>query len=246
MWSRDENRPGIYKGIRFRSTLEVNVAEQLDRLEVVWLYEEPLDQAKHIRYLPDFTITLADPELDLPQWVEVKPGGLLYAVRDKARLDEKFEGVHRLAITADNLGQAGFDELAKPKALAEATGQSVLAVSAINRFRTLSILLAPDHIELSRSHPTVCRQQVLREQEYEAQRRQWEIEAEQRRIDREGQEAARLAAVLAAARANNRPARYDGWCWHCGQEQIAEMLVIFPAQDRWGACCRIHLSEVDQ
>jgi hypothetical protein len=242
MWHRNEAQPTIYNGVEFRSALEARVAEQLDGFNVLWVYEEPSGHPA-VPYLPDFTIVQATTDLDLPRWVEVKPGELLYAIRDKAGLPERFDEPVRLAVTAANLESSGFVEAAKPKALAEAAGEPVLVVSAINRTRTLAVLMAPDHVVLTRSHPAVCWQQILKDAERKRQQAQWAAEAEQRRVEREAAEGRRIQDLLTYVRTKGRNARYDGCCWICRQEQPAADLVIFPAERGYGAICRGHLTE---
>ncbi len=243
MWQRDETRPTTYSGIRFRSGLEARVAEALDDFGALWLYEEP--SGYPVNYLPDFTIIQATTDLELPQWVEVKPADLLYAIRDRARLDERFEEPVRLDLTSSDLSRSGFGEAAKPKALAEASGQSVLVVSALNRHRTIAAIMAPDHMVLTRSHPAVCWKQVLKDADRERERIRWEAEAEQRRLEREAEDLDRRRQIVEYARANGRPARFGGACWICHEMKPADDLIVFHNGERWGGTCRVHLDQVE-
>lgn len=241
MWNRDDTQPTTYNDVRFRSGLEARVAEVLDDFGVLWLYEEP--SGYPVSYLPDFTIIQATTDLELPQWVEVKPADMLYALRDRAGLPERFEEPFRLSLTSANLLDSGFQEAAKPKALAEASGQSVLVVSALNRHRTIAALVAPDHVILTRSHPAVCWRQVLKDADRERERQQWVAEAERRRVEREVEDAGRRMAIVDHARTNGRPARFDGACWICHEVKAAVDLVVFHNGERWGGACRDHLDE---
>jgi hypothetical protein len=60
-------KPTIYKGIQFRSRLEVQWAKFLDERQVIWEYEKYPFLFGEEGYLPDFYF----PELGL--WGEVKP-----------------------------------------------------------------------------------------------------------------------------------------------------------------------------
>lgn len=63
------SRPTIYRGIEFRSRLEVRFAQHLDELGETWAYEPRVYGPKGRGYLPDFEI-LASAR---PTFIEVKP-----------------------------------------------------------------------------------------------------------------------------------------------------------------------------
>jgi len=240
MWHRDEARPTTFRGTRFRSALEAKVAEEFDRLGIEWEYERPVGES--IPYLPDFTIVAAPPELELPQWVEVKPAELLYAVRDHVGCPELFEGKYASNITAQAIRDAQLTEAWKPKRLAEVDGRGVLVVSAINRTRTLSIAMYRDGIELWRSHPTVNARGVEKARQRDEDMKRWRAEAEHRRVAREAEQEAWRGQVVAFAREHGKAARFDGWCQVCQTGQPAARLIVFMASDnRWAAVCRDHL-----
>lgn len=252
IWRRDETRPTRYHGTLFRSALEAKVAEELDGFGIQWEYEQPVE-VDGLPYLPDFTL---DPRSDLADefdlagewgiapWLEVKPAGLLYALRDHAGLPERFDGNHTLHLTAQDLRAAGMDEIWKPKRLAEATGFTALVVSAINRHRTLSVLMTPDGIELSRSHPLVCHRQLVADRQRAEREAQWRAEMERQRAAYEAEQRRQRQAIIAYAKSRGRPARYDGWCCICSDDHFADELVIFRAANgRWLAVCRTHLRE---
>lgn len=245
MWHRYDTKPTKYGDILFRSALEAKVAEQLDHLGVTWQYETPVAGIQW--YLPDFTVLDAPEHLEMPRWVEVKPAELLYAVRDHLGLVERFEGIHKSDIDAAQMHEAQLSEVWKPKRLAEVTSEDVLVVSAINRNRLLSILMLPDRVELSRSHPAVCHRQVLidREREQEDARRQ--AEYERRQAERAEEDRRQRQNLIDYVRANGRPARWAGWCVLCSQNQPAGVLLIFQYDNgRWGALCRTHCEQHDE
>lgn len=62
-----EAQPAWYAGVQFRSRLEANWAETLDRLRIKWVYEpERVDLPSGVAYLPDFKLT------QIGTWLEVK------------------------------------------------------------------------------------------------------------------------------------------------------------------------------
>lgn len=239
MWHRDDAKPTKYGDTLFRSALEAKVAQQLDKLGVNWAYEQPVDGTTG--YLPDFTITEAPEHLHLPRWVEVKPAELLYAVRDHLGHPERFEGTQTSTLDSTGMRDAQLTEVWKPKRLAEITGKAVLVVSAINRNRTLSILLLSDRIELSRAHPAVNHRQVLLDRERDEREAQWRAEADQRQAARDAEHRQWQQQVVAYVRTNGRAARFDGWCQICRQQRQAAALLIFQdTEGRWAAICRLH------
>ena len=255
MFVRDKARPVKRWGIQFRSVLEVNVAEQLDALDVGWAYERAVPG---VRYLPDFLITgrrsdwttdePADPAMDLPAYIEVKPPEALYAVRDAVGLGERFIGSHRYQMGWRDVAEMA-DELHKPKRLAEHLGCNVLVAHAINRSRTLAVVMHPDGITVTREHPLVNWRSVLAEREREAWRRRMRAEAAERERERQAKAAEyeaerqdRRVRLLRWFRAQPyRVAMYDGWCHVCGADMAAADLVIAKHDERWYRCCRSHL-----
>lgn len=205
-------------------------------------YEVPVEETRRL-YVPDFTIRDAPKQLELPPWVEVKPRELLYALRDHVGCPELFEGVHTADIDAQRMHDEQCSEIWKPKLLAEMTGRNVLVVTAVNRTRILSILMLPDHIELSKSHPGVNHREVTRKREQALREAQWRAEYEQRQAELEEQQQRWRQQMIEYARAHGRRANFDAWCLVCRQPQPAADLVIFrDADGRWVAVCRGHLA----
>jgi hypothetical protein len=62
-------RPRLYKGIEFRSSLEVRFAHYLDGMNEPWAYEPRVYGSPGHGYLPDFEMTKAGQ----PTFIEVKP-----------------------------------------------------------------------------------------------------------------------------------------------------------------------------
>lgn len=245
MWSREDARPVTWKGIQFRSMIEAKVAKELDGLGVRWEYEAPVQGVNW--YLPDFTIIDAPEELQLPRWVEVKPGDLIYNLRDYVGCPERApEGdhdgyTHTSAITAKQVHDIPIEEIWKPKRLAEWTGEPLLVVSAINRDRTIGAVMHPDHVELGWSHPAVNWRRIVKQREaearWEAQRREWE----KLQAQREAEAAELRAELVRLARLRGRSSRYDGWCKICQTENPAQNLMAFRYEDRWITVCRSHV-----
>lgn len=258
-WTRGPARPATYKGIRFRSGLEADVARALDQFSVTWEYELPAHEAMlrlrpmyaasaapPVRYLPDFTIVEAPDDLALPMFVEVKPAELLYALRDRAGCPERFEGTRQAQIDANTLHSEGFDEVWKPKALAELYQVDVLITARLNATSSVSVLATPTGLEFSKSHPAVNRRGVLARQERD---RRWAEMAELQavwRAQREAESVERATRFMAAALTTpRRNARLGGLCGYCQTQQPAAALDIFrPAGSAyWEAICRSHLKE---
>jgi hypothetical protein len=254
IWSRDESRPTRYGGVLFRSALEAKVAEELDALQVPWEYERPAERTVQladghdVAYLPDFTLGPCgrDEELKLPVWLEVKPAGLLYALRDHVGCPERFEGLFSVETTAQELRAAGLEEIWKPKRLAELSGLAVLVASAINRNRMLCALLLPSGVTLSKSHPLVNHKQVVLNRLKEEREALWRAEMERQRAEREEAEQQWRQQAIKKARRNHRPARYEGWCRICNERQPANALVIFLEEGRWLPLCRNHLKSSER
>lgn len=163
------------------------VARELDEHGVQWQYEQRvvLPDGRSPRYLPDFLIEEASPELQLPQWVECKPQDFLYALRDLLGVTRKhgdrFSGeVICEGVTSETLRGLLVDELWKPKMLAELTGKCVLLVGTVGAVASLSIEMRPDSVCFSREHPFVNWIGIQRAKERERKRLQWEAEAAER------------------------------------------------------------------
>jgi len=258
-WTRGPARPTTYNGTQFRSGLEADVARALDEFGVRWEYELPAHEAMlrlrpmyaaatppPVLYLPDFTIVEAPDDLDLPMFVEVKPAELLYALRDHAGCPERFEGIQWVDIDASTMHRDGFDEVWKPKALAELYQVNVLITAKLNATASLSILATPSGLEFSKSHPAVNRRGVLAKQE---RNRRW-AEMEERltawRAQQEAEAVERSVRFMAAALITpRRPARLSGICGYCRKPKDASSLDIFrPAGAAyWEAICRAHFEE---
>lgn len=283
MFDRNEARPTPYTDRLGRhriydSALEAEVAVQLDALGVTWhpqlppregaawsagSYEKAPEDIS-AWYLPDFTIAAADAELDLPLWVEVKPAAMLAKFREHLGVQANFTDDDPRPTSASDFWKANFKELYKPRRLAELYGRDVLVVSEINRHRTLSLLMRPDGIVLSKRHPAVNRARVLadevkaekeaqlqaerearraekarqraqRDAEREAQRAEWEAAAAQRQAEQERE----LADLARHIQQNGRPARFDGWCLVCRTSQPACALLVARGPDEtWKSLCK--------
>lgn len=247
MWHRNENRPTDYAGIRFRSALEARAAKDLDALGVTWQYEQAVTDPSTSHpigwYLPDFTITHADPDLEMPRWLEVKPADLLYRVRDHLGCPEHFDGTHNTTADARSLHDAQLTEIWKPKRLAEITGQPVLVAYQLNATRSLSLLMLPNRIQFSKAHPTVNRKGVLARRQREEDQRRWQAEYERHQAEREQEERQWRQHVIAYAAAHGQAARFGDRCVICRQNEAAEAITIFRnADNRWTAVCISHLS----
>lgn len=188
----------------YRSSTERHVAEELERLNVEFGYEEAWinpHTGTSVSYLPDFTIRASSQagELQLPNWVEVKPQQMLYDLFEdlglKRQKGDRFTEPFGVAdITSQKLRDRHFDELYKPKRLAEMSGESVLVVGTVRATARLSVEMQPDLIVFSRSHPFVNQQGI--EAELEKERRRAENEARWQAYEQ--QRAARLASQQAA------------------------------------------------
>lgn len=189
----------------FRSNLERDVARELDAHGVQWRYEVAVtlpDGRPVRRYLPDFTIDEAIHELQLPAWVECKPQQMLYELRDALgvtrRAGEYFQtDVHVEGVDGATMRSRGFDELWKPKALAELTGLAVLIVGGVQGTNKLTVEMRPDEIVFSRTHPFANWRGYLRAIE----RERAQIEHERRMAEWRRQDAER-AAKMARERAD--------------------------------------------
>lgn len=260
MWVRDEAKPTPYGGVEFRSALEARVAEQFDVLGVDWRYEvkpheavswfsgsyEP-DPPPVTGYLPDFTVMDAPEDLQLPLWVEVKPAELLYAVRDHLGCPERFDSDFVSDINATQIHEANLTEIWKPKRLAEFYERDVLVVYQINRNRTLSILMQPDRVVLSRRHPAVNYRQVVADREKAEREARWRAQREAEDATRKREHAQLVAEWVHHVRQNGRPARYDGRCLLCGTAQPATAILIAQSSDgAWRALCRSHIQQSER
>lgn len=136
----------------FRSALERAVAAELDRLGVSWSYEVAVSlPTGRVNYLPDFTINVDASHFGLPRWVECKPQQQIYTLRDVTgvtrRAGEYFKAdVTVEGLTAAHLVDYDLQELAKPKRLAELSGEPVLVVGGVQGTSSLSALLTEDGV----------------------------------------------------------------------------------------------------
>ena len=222
----------------FRSLLERKVADELDTQGVQWRYEVPVSvpDGRRIPYLPDFVIDEARDELMLPTLVECKPQQMLYDMRDALgvtrRAGEYFvDDVHVEGVTPQKLRDAGLVELAKPKALAQVTGQDVLIVGAVGGTRTLTATMSADAITFSRSHPFVNWRGVVqareRERRYAEERERWEAISRDNAIRSAAMEQsrgerltrAREAAARVMATHKRLAPRFASPCNVCGEDR---------------------------
>ena len=244
----EENGRYPYGEHVMRSKLEVNMAMTLTEFGVAWDYERPTGQDLH--YLPDFTILNTPNHLGLgtggAEWVEVKPQEMLYALRDHCKVEELFPiGEQRVVdITAFDLGQAGVEELWKPKRLAELTGRQVLMCATANRSHTLSVIATETSLVFDRNHPFVCAKGHARRVERARQRQAWREQYERERAQRDAVDAARAADRLKALRHiatewRESKARYAGRCEACRGEFLAEHLTLMrgPMPQQWAPLC---------
>lgn len=246
------------EGIPFRSRLEREIAAELDEHGVEWGYEQPviLPDGHSPRYLPDFTIHQANPDLKLPQWVEGKPQQFIYDLRDSLgvtrRSGERLQGeVEVRGRDHEWLKLSMIEELWKPKMLAEITGESVLVVGGVGGTSKLTVEMRHDCMVFSREHPFVNWMAHVRRLEREAQQEVWRREAEERdqqrrynaemqRLQAERQKADTLKSVLAyPSRGHNRHA---GPCVGCGGVVAANMgslyrVGIVGGGERWFVVC---------
>lgn len=251
----DAAPPERWKGIQFRSKLELHVARHLDDLGLGWQYERPVEHnGRRIRYLPDFTMVTDTPEAEewaAPDFIEVKPQEFIYSLRDHLGVDEHLDGDMEREHEADaaHLRDLDIEELWKPKALAELLGCTVLVCGGVNRSRTLSVLMQPDRMVFQRNHPIVNTKGVLAEAEREAKRQRWAAEAERWRQQREQEQAQRQAARLEQfgrliRHADRRQAQFEGQCWWCGERKTAIELSIFRSADRWVPICKPCVADI--
>lgn len=252
MFVRDKTQPVVWNGTEYRSVLEANVAQELHRLGIRHRYEQLL--CRPLSYLPDFKIDdLPDDDMGPVGWIEVKPPDAIYAVRDSCGMSERFDRPKGFNLSRDDLAGVA-PELVKPKGLAEITGEPVLVASAINRNQTVALVMYPEFVQVTRTHPLVCWKNVLKRRDQEERRRQWQAQETERlqRIERERAEWANRRRTIsdnnlrAFKSADTISAKYDGTCVVCGQRVAAHLIVIanFPTSQRptnWKACCRRHL-----
>jgi hypothetical protein len=239
----------------FRSALERRVADELDRLSVPYTYElaVTLPNFGPVPYLPDFTIEVDSSHLDLPRWVECKPQAMLYTLRDVTgvtrRAGEYFEtDVTVEGVTAGHLVELDLKELAKPKRLAELSGDEVLVIGDVGRTKSLTALLTPDTIMFSRHNRFVNQRGVelteQRAQREAAWRERAEIERqryEQARAQAEAEREKNLWVALRAVLSTGVQAfpRYASSCAGC--QQVGDNGMIYKVRlgttERWIRIC---------
>lgn len=258
----DAAPPEPWKGISFRSKLELHVARHLDDLGLGWQYEKPVThEGRTIRYLPDFTMHTDGAEAeewDAPDFIEVKPQEFIYSLRDHLYVDELLNGEMELRRTTDaaRIRALDIEELWKPKRLAELLGCSVLVAGKVNGTRTLSVLMLPDAIVFQRNHPIVNTKGVIAEAERQAKHARWAAQAERWReeMDRRARER-ELARVAEQAKrleqfgrlirhADRRQAQFDGTCWWCAEHREAAALSIFRSTERWVPICKPCVTDI--
>lgn len=200
----------------FRSRLEVEIAAELDRLNIHHGYEvrwtNP-ETGETVPYDPDFTIEPSDEAeaLRLPKWVEGKPQQMIYDLYEvlglKRKIGERFtEDIEVRGIGSTDLERMHFKELRKPKKLAEISGECVLVVGVVGATNRLSVEMRPRTIVFSRSHPFVNqhgeekrREQEERRQRQDEERRHWERDRARRLREAEERDQARRAVDAATA-----------------------------------------------
>jgi len=241
----------------YRSDLERRVAEEMTALGVTWRYEVPvrLPGVLDLRYLPDFVIDEAKPDLLLPAWVECKPMQMLYTLRDvlgvTRRVGEYFkDDVSVEGLTSTDLHDRDLGELAKPKRLAELSGLDVLLVGAVQGTNSLSALLTPTGCVLSRQHPLVNQRGLQRQAERDEKHARWERESRERMAAYETERAAKArsesagrAEVVASWVANLAGAtpRFASSCYGCGSTGIDGYIyrvAYMNGTEGWQRVCR--------
>lgn len=269
---RNPSQPIERWGMKFDSALEFQVANDMDEIGLGEHWGHHVPSGFPVYYEPDFTIfkqpcmnpqcgvcdeyEWAGDYLKLPRWIEVKPAELLYAVRNAVGLDQRFEGEHRSPLTAEHLDEITTGELGKVKRLAEFAGQSVLVVERMNRHRKLSLLLTPEEVQFSRSHPAVNHQGFLKDCADYVRHLEWAAARERDAAERErlarqhaaDRERARSEQVDMAQRwrrtfqlAGSRPALYAGTCVICRRHRTNDYLVVARIDDRHRVMCEEHL-----
>lgn len=237
----------------FRSRLEREVSEELTRLQVTFAYERPVELAggQRVHYLPDFTIDAAPDHLELPLWVECKPQQMLYAVRDALGVTRRAGEYFKTDVTvedvkATDLLRMEFAELAKPKILAELTGESVLVLGAVQGTSSLSLLMEPDGIRFSRSHPVVNQRGVQKAQEreerderYRAQAAQWQREWQERQAKALEERKTTIRQIVTLY--PSQPPRFFSSCFGCGQVGQDGLIyrVLVSGNTRWVRVCDV-------
>lgn len=156
----------------FRSQLEREVATEMDCLGIAWRYEVAvtLPGNTSIAYLPDFTIDVDASHLGVPGWIECKPQQMLYTLRDITGVTRRAGEYFKADVTVDGFTAADLlareqTELAKPKRLAELSGQPVLVIGGVQGTNSLSVLLTETGAVFSRTNPFVNQRGVAKANE---------------------------------------------------------------------------------
>lgn len=89
-----------FKGVQFRSRLEVRWAMFFEAMRIRWEYEPQLFELPSGRYLPDFRLTWPGHSL----WAECKPTEDVLTARDKARYHDF--GTNRVLLLLEGLPAA--------------------------------------------------------------------------------------------------------------------------------------------
>lgn len=236
----------------FRSHLERQVAGELTRLGVSWRYEVAvsLPGRSFIPYLPDFTIDVDAAHLGIPTWVECKPQQMLYTLRDVTGVTRRAGEYFKADVTVEGITAADFvaqdqAELAKPKRLAELSGQPVLVVGGVQGTNSLSVLLTESSAVFSRTNPFVNQRGVQRAQEQA--RRAAESEArmavwEKQRQEREARDQTMRDQIVAFAVRNldGMLPRFASPCLGCRTHGTEGQVYRVPYSDgveRWERIC---------
>lgn len=237
-----EHRPNALRvSGKFRSQLEARVAQEMNSLGVSWDYERrvSLPGGGSIPYLPDFFILSSPVELELPRWVECKPQEFLYELRgamgiDRAYGDKFKNSIAVLGVDSKSLLGLGFKELAKPKRLAELSGECVLVIGRVGAYESLSVEMSPERIIFSRSHPFVNQVGIKKAKEREERFRQAQERANSYRLQEASlRRTSRIRNRLMVAKIINQNAhgknKYAGRCSGCNMHLGAGKGFLFHA-----------------
>ena len=237
-----------------RSALEVKVKAELSDHSVKYQYEP-----KNIKllngefckgYWPDFGILDANPELELPPYLEVKPQSFLYDLRNlfglTRRYGERFNGHLFIECGSDRL-QGLKSELWKPLRLAEMTGKDVLCLGTVGGTSSLSITMTSKGLIFRRDHPFVNWTGVLKKQEQDRKSRLRKIEHQkylEEQVKRRQESERQSLLDYRACIQMNRRTQFDQDCMVCGVLVTARegRLVKHPVRTssggtRWLVCC---------
>lgn len=240
----------------FRSRLEAEVATELDRLGIHHSYEVPWTDphsGRTIRYLPDFMIEQDEPAetVRLPRWVECKPQQFIYDLFGSLGLERRVgthfaEPVYVDGVDSDRLKAMHVEELWKPKALAELSGEAVLIVGAVGATNRLSVEMRPTEIVFDRSHPFVnqrgverAAERARREAEWARQREDWERRKNAQLREQSLNRLERVRKVIAASTRSVAP-KFASRCAGCNEYSDngrAHLCRLANGSERWFRIC---------